>query len=66
MALGGQEAAGLNDPGHFWFTAVTRLGDRPSSPPNVVGQEGDVLTSPPPPTPSTRSRERLAGKTDGH
>ena len=40
----GKKLAGLNEPGRFWLTAVTRLGTARIVSTDVVGQEGDVLT----------------------
>ncbi|MDQ1491595.1 MAG: trk/ktr system potassium uptake protein [Actinomycetota bacterium] len=40
----GKKLAGLNDPGRFWLTAVTRLGAARIVDTGIVGQEGDVLT----------------------
>jgi trk system potassium uptake protein len=40
----GKKLAGLNEPGRFWLTAVTRLGAARIVDTGVVGQEGDVLT----------------------
>jgi trk system potassium uptake protein TrkA len=40
----GKKLAGLNEPGKFWLTAVTRLGTARIVDTGVVGQEGDVLT----------------------
>jgi trk system potassium uptake protein TrkA len=40
----GKKLAGLNEPGHFWLTAVTRLGTARIVATDIVGQEGDVLT----------------------
>jgi trk system potassium uptake protein len=40
----GKKLAGLNEPGRFWLTAVTRLGTAKIVDTGVVGQEGDVLT----------------------
>lgn len=40
----GKKLAGLNEPGKFWLTAVTRLGAARIVDTGVVGQEGDVLT----------------------
>jgi trk system potassium uptake protein TrkA len=40
----GKKLAGLNDPGRFWLTAVTRLGTARIVATDIVGQEGDVLT----------------------
>ena len=40
----GKKLAGLNDPGRFWLTAVTRLGTARIVDTGIVGQEGDVLT----------------------
>lgn len=40
----GKKLSGLNEPGRFWLTAVTRLGAARIVDTGVVGQEGDVLT----------------------
>ena len=40
----GQKLAGLNEPGRFWLTAVTRLGAARIVDTGAVGQEGDMLT----------------------
>jgi trk system potassium uptake protein TrkA len=42
-AWGGKKLAGLNEPGAFWLTAVTRFGAAQVAAPDLVGQEGDVL-----------------------
>ena len=39
----GKKLAGLNEPGRFWLTAVTRLGAARIVDTGIVGQEGDVL-----------------------
>ncbi len=39
----GRKLAGLNRPGQFWLTAVTRFGKAQIVTPDLVGQEGDVL-----------------------
>ena len=39
----GKKLSGLNDPGSFWLTAVTRLGAARIVTSDLVGQEGDVL-----------------------
>src|SRR5437016_7961583 len=44
LAWAGKKLAGLNEPGRFWLTAVTRLGTARIVATDVVGQEGDVLT----------------------
>ena len=44
IAWAGKKLAGLNAPGRFWLTAVTRLGTARIVDTAVVGQEGDVLT----------------------
>ncbi len=43
VAWGGKKLAGLNEPGEFWITAVTRFGAAQVAAPELVGQEGDVL-----------------------
>ena len=40
----GKKLAGLNEPGRFWLTAVTRLGTARIVDTGIVGQEGDALT----------------------
>ena len=40
---GGKKLASLNEPGRFFLTAVTRLGEAQIAGPKLVGQEGDVL-----------------------
>ena len=40
----GKKLAGLNEPGRFWLTAVTRLGAARIVDTGIVGQEGDELT----------------------
>lgn len=39
----GKKLAGLNEPGRFWLTAVSRLGEAEIVSPTAMGQEGDVL-----------------------
>jgi trk system potassium uptake protein TrkA len=39
----GKKLALLNQPGHFWLTAVTRFGKAQIVTADMVGQEGDVL-----------------------
>ena len=43
VAWCGKKLAGLNEPGQFWLTAITRLGSAGIVDTNAVGQEGDVL-----------------------
>jgi trk system potassium uptake protein len=43
QAWGGKKLAALNEPGVFWLTAVTRLGEAQIAGSKLVGQEGDVL-----------------------
>jgi trk system potassium uptake protein TrkA len=43
QAWGGKKLAELNEPGRFWLTAVTRLGEAQIAGDKLVGQEGDVL-----------------------
>jgi trk system potassium uptake protein TrkA len=43
-AWAGKKLSGLNEPGKFWLTAVTRLGAAKIVATDAVGQEGDVLT----------------------
>jgi trk system potassium uptake protein TrkA len=40
----GKKLSALNEPGKFWLTAVTRLGEAKIVATNAVGQESDVLT----------------------
>ena len=40
----GKKLAGLNAPGRFWLTAVTRLGTARIVTADIVGQEGDMVT----------------------
>jgi len=40
----GKKLAGLNEPGRFWLTAVTRLGTARIVESGIVGQEGDMVT----------------------
>lgn len=42
-AWAGKTLAGLNEPGRFWLTAVTRHGTAQVVGTDLVGQEGDVL-----------------------
>jgi trk system potassium uptake protein TrkA len=39
----GKKLSGLNEPGRFWLTAVTRFGSAEIVGTNAVGQEGDLL-----------------------
>jgi trk system potassium uptake protein TrkA len=39
----GKKLAGLNEPGQFWLTAVSRLGSAEIVTPSTMGQDGDVL-----------------------
>jgi trk system potassium uptake protein TrkA len=39
----GKKLAGLNEPGKFWITAISRMGTAKIASPDVVGQEGDVV-----------------------
>jgi uncharacterized transporter YbjL len=39
----GKKLAGLNEPGQFWLTAVTRFGAAEVVGAGIVGQEGDVV-----------------------
>lgn len=39
----GKKLSGLNEPEHFWLTAVTRFGSAEVVGTNLVGQEDDVL-----------------------
>ena len=42
-AWAGKKLSGLNEPGHFWLTAVTRFGAAQIVTSDLVAQEGDVL-----------------------
>jgi len=42
-AWAGKKLATLNEPGKWWLTAVSRLGNAQVVDPSVIGQEGDVL-----------------------
>ena len=42
-AWAGKKLAGLNEPGQFWLTAVSRLGTAEIVDTTVMGQDGDVL-----------------------
>ena len=42
-AWAGKKLAGLNEPGRFWLTAVTRLGNARIVDTGIVGQEGDMV-----------------------
>ena len=42
-AWAGKKLAGLNEPGSFWLTAVSRLGSAEIVTPTTMGQDGDVL-----------------------
>ena len=42
-AWAGKKLAGLNEPGKFWITAVSRTGTARIATPDVVGQEGDII-----------------------
>jgi trk system potassium uptake protein len=39
----GKKLGGLNEPGRFWLTGLTRLGSARIATGDIVGQEGDVL-----------------------
>jgi len=41
--LVGQKLGGLNEPGRFWLTAVSRFGSAQVARGDVIGQEGDIL-----------------------
>lgn len=43
VAWAGKKLAGLNEPGRFWLTAITRLGGARVATGDVVGQEGDMV-----------------------
>jgi trk system potassium uptake protein TrkA len=43
-AWAGKKLAALNEPGKFWLTAITRLGEARIVATGAVGQEGDVLS----------------------
>ena len=65
-AWAGKKLAGLNEPGKFWLTAVTRLGAARIVDTGIVGQEGDTVTF----TAATEAldalTERLEAGKDGH
>jgi trk system potassium uptake protein len=42
-AWAGKRVSGLNQPGQFWLTAVTRFGEAEIVTSDLIGQEGDVL-----------------------
>lgn len=42
-AWAGKKLAGLNEPGQFWLTAVSRLGAAEIVSTDAIGQDGDVL-----------------------
>ena len=42
-AWAGKKLSGLNEPGQFWLTAVSRLGTAEIVDTTVMGQDGDVL-----------------------
>jgi trk system potassium uptake protein TrkA len=42
-AWAGKKVSGLNDPGRFWLTAVSRMGAARIVTADLVGQEGDIL-----------------------
>jgi trk system potassium uptake protein TrkA len=42
-AWAGKKLAGLNEPGKFWLTALSRLGSAEIVTPTTMGQDGDVL-----------------------
>jgi trk system potassium uptake protein TrkA len=42
-AWAGKKLAGLNEPGAFWLTAVSRFGSAEIVTPATMGQDGDVL-----------------------
>jgi trk system potassium uptake protein TrkA len=44
LAWAGKKFAGLNEPGRFWMTAVSRLGAARIATGDQIGQEGDVIT----------------------
>lgn len=44
VAWAGKRFKGLNEPGQFWMTAVTRLGTARIATGDLIGQEGDVIT----------------------
>jgi trk system potassium uptake protein len=65
-AWAGKKLAGLNEPGRFWLTAVTRLGAARIVTADIVGQEGDMVTF----TAATDALDALSGRLeagkDGH
>ena len=40
----GRKLSGLNEPGRFWLTALTRLGSARIATGDIVGQEGDIVS----------------------
>ena len=42
-AWAGKKLAKLDGPAAFWLAAVTRLGTAQVAPPDLVGQDGDIL-----------------------
>jgi trk system potassium uptake protein TrkA len=44
LGWAGKKFAGLNEPGRFWMTAVSRLGAARIATGDLIGQEGDVIT----------------------
>jgi Trk K+ transport system NAD-binding subunit len=57
----GKKLAGLNEPGRFWLTAVTRLGSARIVTTDIVGQEGDTVTF----TAATDALDALSERLEG-
>lgn len=65
-ALAGTSLSGLNQPGSFWLTAVTRFGDARIVSSGMAGQEGDILHFVASVDALDLLRERLTSGKDGH
>ncbi len=65
-AWAGKKLSGLNEPGRFWLTAVTRLGAARIVTSDIVGQEGDMVTFTAATDALDALSERLEGGKDGH
>lgn len=66
VSWAGKSLSGLNEPGSFWLTAVTRLGDARIVSSGMAGQEGDVLHFVASVNALDSLRERLSSGKDGH
>jgi len=62
----GKKLSGLNEPGRFWLTAVTRLGSARIVTSDIVGQEGDMVTFTAATDALDALSERLEGGKEGH